>query len=218
MQFRFPTGLSAEEYVQQEVWKYINISECPIHPGQDCKLTRHGTYERVVPPGTKIPRFLCHTETITCSLLADCFSSRLSGTLIDVETVVFMVEEAARVRAPQSGDWLLNGIISLCSLDIATVADELNVDQRLFDLASDFKWLKRRVDYVRNILTAMIMLFPGLFKDCTPSITSFRLVLGDAPIFNQLRDIAETKLHEIPEPLGLNPRFQRPHDMTWKPP
>lgn len=214
MQFRFAIDLTAEEYVRKEAWKDIIISKCPIHPGRGCKVSSHGTYDRVEPVGSKIPRFFCHSETRTCSLLGDCFSSRLPGTLIDVETVVSMVEEAIARDTAQSVQRPLDEKISFASLDIATVAGELNVEQRLFDLAIDFRWLNRRVEYVRNNLTAMVALFPQRFKDCLPSLSSFRRVLEQEPVLIQLRTIAEEKLHQTPRPLGLNP----PQKMAWKPP
>ena len=164
--------------------------------------------------GPKSPDFFCHSETITGSLLADCFSSRLPGTLIDVETVVSMVEEAIARDTPQSVQRPLDEKISFASLDIATVAGELNVEQRLFDLAIDFRWLKRRVEYVRNNLTAMVALFPERFKDGVPSLSSFRRVLEQEPVLIQLRAIANAKLHQTPRPLGLNP----PQEMACKPP
>ena len=148
MQFRFSTELTAEEYVRREAWNDIEICHCLIHPGQDCRVSRHGTYPRVFPPGTKIVRFLCHTEEITFSLLPGCFSSRLPGTLVDLETAVFMVEAASEREASQAP---MDGDISLASLDIASAADELDVDRELFDSAADLGWLKRRVDYVRYV-------------------------------------------------------------------
>ncbi len=88
--------MTAEEYVLTEAWKNIAVRQCPIHPCSDCRIARHGTYPRKIPEGTKIVRILCHTEQITFSLLPDCFSSRLPGTLADIEKVVVMVETAAR--------------------------------------------------------------------------------------------------------------------------
>jgi hypothetical protein len=215
MQFRFQTNLTAEEYVRVEAWKDVRICHCLIHSGQDCRVSRHGTYPRVFPPGTKIVRFLCNTKKATFSLLPDCFSSRLPGTLVDLETVVFMVEVASRREGAQAAT---DGDISLHSLDIASAADELDVDRELFDSAADLGWLKRRVDYVRKFLSVVITLFPELFHNCLPSITSFRSVLGSGPILVQMRAVAEARLHEIPPPLGLNPRRTGIQEIKWKPP
>jgi len=220
MQFRYPTKLTALQYVQNEAWKHIKIRKCPIHPDQERHFTSHGVYERVDPDGAKIRRYLCHTDNITFSLLPDCFASRLTGTLIDVEKAVSMVEEAL-IRDGSRPESMGENEISLASLssrDIADIAEKLNVDCRLFDLAADFRWLRRRIEYVRNVLIAMIIFFPDLFKDCRVSLRSFRLVLGNGPILIQLRSVAESKLHAIPKPVGLNPRLPRPQDMGWKPP
>ncbi len=220
MQIRCPTNHTAEEYVRNESWKYIRISRCPIHTDHDCRLLFHGVYIRAIPNGTKIPRFLCPTENITISLLPDCFSSRLSGPLVDIEIAVSMVEEAIIQDqiASGSGEVSLNTDIPLSSLDLGSAAQKMNVEQRIFDLAADFRWLKRRLDYVLEVLTIMILLFPAQFKNCLPSITSFRSVLGDDPILAQLREIAESELHKIPKPVGLNPRFPPPQDTVWRPP
>ncbi len=85
MQFRLSTELTAEEYVQTEAWKHVRVVRCLIHPDSDCRFSVHGTYQTEIPEGTKIVRVLCHTEQFTFSLLPDCFSSRLSGTLAEIE-------------------------------------------------------------------------------------------------------------------------------------
>ena len=217
MQFRFPTNLTAVEYVRMKAWKDFVVCRCLIHPDRDCGFSYHGTYDRVTPKGTKIARFLCHTEKKTFSMLPDCFSSRLTGTLIEIETVVLMVEKA-EVRDAGRGKPSTMENVMLSSLDLASAADELDVSQNLYDLALDFRWLKRRVDYVCKILSNVINLFPEKFKNHRPSLTSFRSVLGDGPILVRLRCEAESKIHEIPLPVGLNPRFPRPQNMVWEPP
>ena len=93
MQIRYPTKLSAEEYVRTEAWKFVVVVRCPIHPDSDCRITRHGTYSRKIPEGAKVLRIFCHTGNVTFSLLPDCFSSRLPGTLADVENVVVMCHD-----------------------------------------------------------------------------------------------------------------------------
>lgn len=216
MQFRFPTKLTAEEYVQAEAWKMISISSCPIHPDSDCAFSRHGTYVRVIPDGTKIVRFLCHTEKVTFSLLPDCFSSRLPGTLVDLEAVVLMVETAlcdAGCETPQAMEDIM-----FSEIDPAAAAGISGVDQHLFDQATDFRWLKRRVEYVLIALSVIAGLFPETFGNCRPTLTGFRSVLGGGPALVRLRGFAEPKIHEIPFPVGLNPRFSRPQGIALKPP
>ena len=208
--------MTTEEYVRTEAWKFIVVVRCPIHPDSDCRITRHGTYPRVIPEGTNIVRILCHTEHIAFSLLPDCFSSRLPGTLGDIEKVVLMVETIARNSgcdmSPDAADKILS------SPDLATVAEEAGVGQRLFDLASDCGWLKRRIEYVITVLSAVAGLFPETFGNCRPTLASFRSVLGGGPVLVRLRAIAEPRIHEIPAPVGLNPRFSRPQVMARRPP
>jgi len=207
MQFRLPTELTAEEYVRQEVWKDITIYQCPIHPDQNCRFMPHGTYERVSPAGTQIVRYLCLTENITFSLLPDCFSSRLKGTLIDLEKVVLMNEKAQELY--QSNKDLIISNATDESLNMASMAEELDVDQELFDSACDNRWIRLRLDYVQNILLIIISFFPEQFKNCQPTITSFQSVLGNGPVLIRLREITESKIHFIPKPVGLNPRLLR---------
>ncbi len=216
MQFRFSTELTAEEYVRTEAWKHVRVVRCLIHPDSYCRFSRHGTYPREIPKGTKIVRILCHTEQITFSLLPDCFSSRLPGTLADIEKVVLMVETFARDSECELTPEAAGKILS--SPDLATLAEKSGVDGRLFDRAVDFRWMKRRMEYVLAILSVVACLFPEKFKNCRPSLISLRSVLGGGPVLVRLRELAESRSHEIPFPVGLNPRFSRPQDMVRRPP
>ncbi len=212
MQFRFPTELTAKEYVRTETWKHIVVVRCLIHPDSDCRISRHGTYPRETPPGAKFVRILCHTENITFSLLPDCFSSRLSGTLADVENVVFMVEAAVR----NSGYDELTTTTAKETLTSPDLAEESGADGRMFD--ADLRWLTRRVEHVVAVLSAAAVFFPETFGNCRLTLASFRSVLGDGPVLVRLRAFSEWKIHEIPPPVGLNPRFSRPQDLECKPP
>ena len=215
MQFRFPTELSAEEYVRKEAWKNVTVRRCPIHPDSDCRLARHGTYRRVIPEGTKIPRILCLAEHITFSLLPDCFASRLPGTLADVESVVLMVETAVR-NSGHDELTMTTAKETLTSPDLAAVVGESVADGRVFE--ADFRWLKRRVEYVLSVLSVVADLFPETFGNCPPTLAAFRLVCGGGPVLVRLRAVAESRIHEIPAPLGLNPGFSGPQDLVCKPP
>jgi hypothetical protein len=215
MQIRHPTELTREEYVRTKAWKFTVVVRCPIHPDSDCRVTRHGTYPRQDPEGTKILRILCHTGNTTFSLLPDCFSSRLPGTLADVENVVLTTEKAAR----NSGRYELTMATAkeiLASPGLAAGAEESVADGRLFE--ADLRWLMRRVEYVIAILSSVVDLFPDKFGNCQPTLASFRSVLGPGPVLLRLRSVAEPKIYEIPSPVGLNPRFSRPQKMGCKPP
>jgi len=98
VQLRFKTNLTSEEYVNQQAWQDATMACCPLHPQGGCSFARHGTYERINPPGTQIPRWYCSESHRTFSLLADCFAARFSGTLCEVETVVVEVERARSLQ------------------------------------------------------------------------------------------------------------------------
>ena len=70
-----------------------------MHPQGGCGFTRHGTYERVNPPGTRIARWYCRQGHCTFSLLPDCLAARGSGTLIEFEAVVNDTEAARSLEA-----------------------------------------------------------------------------------------------------------------------
>lgn len=99
MQLRQKTQLTSHEYVTGRAWRLATLERCPLHPAGGCTLTRHGTYRRVEPPGTEVARFYCRRGRTTFSLLPDCLSSRLSGSLDEVEQVVAAVEAGPTLEA-----------------------------------------------------------------------------------------------------------------------
>jgi hypothetical protein len=99
---RFQTGLTRKQYVSRRAWRDASRACCPLHPRGNCSFARHGTYERVSPPGTRIPRWYCPPGHGTFSLLTDCFASRLSGTLPELEAVVLAVDQAKGLEAAAS--------------------------------------------------------------------------------------------------------------------
>jgi hypothetical protein len=129
-------------------------------------------------------------------------ASRLPGTLVEVEAVVLVVEQAP-------------------SLERA--ADPLRPD---VDLPGAVRWTQRRTWRVRAALTALRGLLPEHFADCPASVSAFRARLGVEPVLPALREIAAPWLHELPAPLGLRPgpggggeaHRRRPHDAGPDPP
>ena len=93
MQVRHATQLSATEYVERQAWLEVEPPECPFHPGGDCQLVGHGTYERQSPPGLRVKRFRCRQSGATVSALPDCSASHTPGTLDDIERAARAVEE-----------------------------------------------------------------------------------------------------------------------------
>jgi hypothetical protein len=184
MQIRFATALSADEYVRQQAWKDAALDSCPIHSKGGCGFTRHGTYSRQTPEGTKIARWYCPDGHSTFSLLPDCLSSRLPGSLIDVETAINEVENAPSQEAAVFG----------MRIDVG--------------LAGVLRWIRRRLLLIHTTLRLLTKLVPA-FKDCRPSICSFKSVLGVEYVLPALRMSAGPYLYVLPPPVGFGSRPQR---------
>lgn len=185
MQLRLTTGLTSEEYVSSKYWRHATLSCCPFHPEGGCGFRRHGTYRRKHPVGARIPRWYCPTARMTVSLLADCFSSRLPGSLSQVERVVAEVESGGTREA------------------VATrVRPEL-------ETAGALRWTRRRVRAVQAALRALIGLLPMLLAGCQPSVLSVRAALGVEWALPALREKAGPHLCSLPPPLGFGPRPAR---------
>ncbi len=152
-----------------------------MHPHGGCSFARHGTYERVNPPGTRIPRWYCPQSHRTFSLLADCFAARLSGTLCEVEAVVEQVEQAASFE---------------------TAARGLRLD---IELPGVLRWLRVRVRSVQLTFKLLKGLMPAWFVDCEPTLAAFRRRLARPWVLPALREIAAAHLPVLPPPLGFRP-------------
>jgi len=184
MQLRFATDLSADEYVRQKAWKDARLDYCPLHPKGGCGFARHGTYRRKFPNGTKIARWYCARGHTTFGLIPDCLSSRLSGSLIEVETVVAEVENSPSQEA---------------------AAAKLRPD---IGFVGVLRWIRRRIFLVRYTLIMLIELFPALLTDCRPTLSSFRSVLSVEHVLPELRVHAAAYLHILPPPIGFGPRLE----------
>ena len=182
MQMRYATDVSAEEYVRQEAWKEARLHCCPLHPEGGCGFCKNGTYRRKSPKGSKVARWYCKMGHTTFGLLPDCLSSRLGGSLNEVEAVILKVEQS-----PSQED----------------AVEKLRID---ITLPGILRWVRRRVYLVRSALTILIELMPSLFSECHPSISSFRSTLFIAPVLPHLRGHASAYLHLLPPPLGFGPR------------
>ncbi len=182
VQLRFKTDLSSEEYVRQQAWWYATLACCPLHPNGECSFARHGTYQRVNPTGTRIPRWYCPEGHCTFSLLADCFASQLPGTLADLEQVVAEVEKAK-------------------SMEMA--ANRVRPDD--IALPGAIRWTRRRSNHVHNTLTILLDRIPEQFPGYQPTVLSFRHRLNVNCALYQLRGIAAAHLATLPPPLGFAP-------------
>jgi hypothetical protein len=182
VQLRYACEDTGEEYVSRAGWHSATLARCPLHPQGGCGFARHGTYERVSPPGTLITRYYCPEGHRTFSLLPDCFAARLSGQLSEVEAVVRAAEQAPSREAACAG----------LRLDI--------------ELPGALRWVGRRVAAVHAALVVLKGLLPELLDGCIPTLTGFGERLGVADVLVALRGIAEAFLQRLPKPLGFAPR------------
>lgn len=179
VQIRYEGGLTGEEYVIREAWRSASLPCCPKHPKGGCGFARHGTYERMDPPGTMIPRWYCPDAHQTFSLLPDHLAARFPGTLAQFETVVTVVEAAP-------------------SLEVA--ADRLRPDD--ISLASALRWIRRRVHLARAVLVVTATLFADDLCGCV-TIQDLQSRLQFVPCLVHLREQYPASLPHLPRPLGF---------------
>ena len=184
VQVRLTTGLTSEEYVKQEAWRFARLERCPLHPEGGCGFAGHGAYARVSPPGCRIARDRCPTARVTFSLLPDFLCAGLTGTLAEAEAVVAAAEVGTREAASEA------------------LRPEV-------ELPGAVRWVRRRVRLVHAGLAAVIGLLPGLLAGREPTVTSIRSALGTEAALVCLRELAADHLGALPPPLGFGPRPAR---------
>lgn len=184
MQLRFVTGLTGEDYVTREAWREARLLRCPLHFGGGCGITRHGTYARKTPRGTKIARWYCPEGHCTFSLLPDHLAARFPGTLAAIERVVETVESAGSLEA---------------------AAEVLRPDP--ITLPSALRWIRRRVAPVRALLVVLIAMFPQVLLGCAPRLGAVRARLACAGVLLDMRTRACAHLQALSSPLGFRRRL-----------
>ena len=133
-------------------------------------------------------RWYCPAGHCTFSLLPDCLSARLSGTLDVLEGLVRAAEQAPSLEA-------------LCA------------EQRLdIELPGALRWIRRRVQDVHSALHRIKGLLGEPFARVEPTLTAFAAHLGVSAVLVALRGIAAAWLGELPKPLGFAPRRNRGSD------
>ncbi len=140
-----------------------------------CSLSRHGTYERKTPSGTRVARWYCRESHTTFSLSPDCLAARLPGTLADLEAVAVTVEEARSVEA---------------------AADALRRDA--VELPGTLRWVRRRVLLVRNVLVRVIGLIPERLSGCAAEMVTVRARLESENVLIELRALVSGQLRALP--------------------
>lgn len=188
VQLRYATNLTDEEYVCQRAWETATLSSCPLHRAGGCEFSRHTAYTRKAPAGTLIARYYCRTARVTFSLLPDCFASRLSGSLQEVEAAV-----AAAEAAP-------------------TLTDAAQqVRPELMDVRHALKWLRRRTRPVKVALTALVTLLETL-EGVDATVTAVRVALGTEQVLVTIRELLSEQLSSLRHPVGLRPRGPKRND------
>lgn len=180
MQLRYNTSLTDREYVRDQGWRTAVLPCCPLHPHGGCSFSRHGTYARVEPAGTRIARWYCPQGHCTFSLLPDFYASHLRGSLEYLEQAVGQIEQSKSVEA---------------------AADALRTDD--ITLPSAIRWARRRLRLVHTALECVVRAAPERFRNCQPSVSSFQFQLALTSVLLELREVAAPYLHLLPSPLGF---------------
>jgi hypothetical protein len=128
----------------------------------------------------RVARWYCPEGQMTFSLLPDCLSSRLGGSLDEAEGAV--------VAAESSG--------------VEAAAQVLRVDE--IELPGALRWLRRRRRGVGAAVLALVTAMPGRLG-MVAEVRAIRSVLGTDRALVALREIGADHLHALPAPLGLRP-------------
>jgi hypothetical protein len=128
----------------------------------------------------RVARWYCPAAQMTFSLLPDCLSSRLGGSLDDAEGAVVASE----------------------SLGVEAAAQALRVDE--IELPGALRWLRRRRRGVRAAVLALVTAMPGRLGTVA-EVRAIRSVLGTERALVALREIGADHLHALPPPIGLRP-------------
>jgi hypothetical protein len=179
VQLRHCTTLTSGEYVTQKAWRQASLEVCPRHPRGGCGLARHGTYARVDPPGMRVARWYCPEAQETFSLLPDCLSSRLSGSLDETEAAVLASESSGVEAAAQA------------------LREEV-------ELPGALRWLRRRRRGVHAAVLALMTALPGRLGTVA-EVRGIRAFLGTERALVALRDIGAAHLQALPAPIGFHP-------------
>ena len=190
VQVRLATLSTGEVYVTEKQWLFATIKGCPWHPEGGCGFCKHGTYPRVRPCGTLIPRWYCPTERRTVSALPDALASHFSGTLADIEAHVLAVELA---------------------VSLASVAMSRRLD---IELPGALRYLSHVCKAVHTALNICRGLQPEPLASLLPTINCFATLWPEAQVLMMLRQFVARHLPHLPAPLGFNPSRNKPADHT----
>ena len=136
----------------------------------------------------RVSRWYCAKAQVTFSLLPDCVSARLGGTLDEAERVVALSE----------------------TLGVEKAATELRVD--VSELPGALRWLRRRRLGVHAALLALVTAMPGRLGPHS-GVEALRIVLDTKRVLMALREIGADHLQTLPAPLGFG---RRPHERSQR--
>lgn len=128
----------------------------------------------------RVARWYCPDARMSFSLLPDCLSSRLSGSLDDAEGAVVASE----------------------SLGVEAAAQSLRVEE--VELPGALRWLRRRRRGVHAAVLALVTAMPGRLGTVA-EVRAIRSLLGTERALVALRGIGAAHLHALPSPLGFRP-------------
>lgn len=128
----------------------------------------------------RIARWYCPEAHATFSLLPDCLSARLQGSLDQAEQAVVAAE----------------------SLGVESAAQALRLEE--VDLPGALRWLRRRRGGVRVAVLALITAMPTRLGT-VPEVRAIRSLLGTDRALVALREIGADYLHALSPPLGFCP-------------
>ena len=123
-------------------------------------------------------RWYCPDARVSFSLLPDCLSSRLCGSLDEAERVVAMSE----------------------AMGVESAAQAVRVEE--VELPGAVRWLRRRRRGVRAALLALVTAMPGRLGTVA-ELRALRSVLGTDRVLVALRGIGANHLHALPHPVGF---------------
>lgn len=136
-------------------------------------------------------RWYCPEAHLSFSLLPDCLSSRLGGSLDEAERAVALSE----------------------SIGVESAAQALRVGE--VELPGALRWLRRRRRGVRAAVLALITAMPGRLGT-VPELKALRSVLRTERALVALREIGAAYLHALAPPVGF--RAADPRRASGEPP
>lgn len=187
LQVRLTTSSTGEHYVSGRLWERATITSCPWHPEGGCGLRRHGTYERVTPPGCRVARWYCPLSGRTVSALPDFLAAHRRGTLAELEEHVLAVEQSATLERAAA------------------------TRRTAIELPGALRYLGRLARDVHGALAVLRGLDPERFIGCAPTLAAFAALLGARPVLVELRSDYAASLPDLAAPLGFDPRRNGRH-------